>query len=258
VKIYNNIFKIHGITQNPDSKDYVMVLENYHKRYVKSYCETCIEEYTDTIFRWCKPCQIDYLRKNFTNWSGNEKIDEFIKEMQLKVNNPNDMVFEWIPYNQFKNIKEINKDNFSIIYSAIWEDGPLDFYFDDDDYYNDNSDGDGEDNDNSDDDGEDNDNSDGDGGDNDNNHDNDDDYYYNDNDNGDNGEDNDNDHGSDDNNDHDNNDHGNNDDNVSDNSKNEYTRDQNTKVALKCLYNSPNIDEFLSEVHFLYKSYNLN
>ncbi|CAB5369351.1 unnamed protein product [Rhizophagus irregularis] len=96
VKIYNNIFKIHGITQNPDSKDYVMVLENYHKRYVKSYCETCIEEYTDTIFRWCKPCQIDYLRKNFTNWSGNEKIDEFIKEMQLKVNNPNDMINEFI------------------------------------------------------------------------------------------------------------------------------------------------------------------
>jgi hypothetical protein len=125
VKIYNNIFKIYGITQNPDSQDYVMVLENYHKEYVKNYCEACIEKYTDIIIKWCKSCQIDYLRKNFTNWSGNEKINEFIKEMQLKINNPNDMVFEWIPYNQFKIIKVIGKGGFATVYLAKWKNGPL-------------------------------------------------------------------------------------------------------------------------------------
>src|SRR3954468_10101284 len=103
------MFKIHGITQNADSKDYAMVLEKCHKEYIKSYCETCIEEYTDVKNKWCKPCHIYYLRKNLTNWSGNEKIDEFIQEMQLKINNPNDMVFEWIPLNQFKTIKKIGK-----------------------------------------------------------------------------------------------------------------------------------------------------
>ncbi|GES97593.1 kinase-like domain-containing protein [Rhizophagus clarus] len=128
VNVYNNIFKIHGITRNPDSKDYVMVLQKYHQGYAKSYCETCIEEYTDIEHRWCKPCQKYYLRKHFTNLSGNEKIDEFIQEMQLKINNPNDMVFEWIPYNQFNDIKEIGKGGFSTVYSAEWKNGLL--YYD--------------------------------------------------------------------------------------------------------------------------------
>ncbi|PKY56429.1 hypothetical protein RhiirA4_411162, partial [Rhizophagus irregularis] len=32
---------------------------------------------------------------------------------------------EWIPYNQFKDIKEIGRDDFTALYSAIWIDGPL-------------------------------------------------------------------------------------------------------------------------------------
>ena len=63
------------------------------------------------------------VQNNFT-WpnSGNEKIDDFIQEMQLK---PSDYVFEWIPYNQFNQIKEIRKNDFITIYSTIWKDGPL-------------------------------------------------------------------------------------------------------------------------------------
>jgi len=62
----------------------------------------------------------------FINWiSGNEKIDNFIREMQLKINNHDDIIFEWIPYNQFNKIEEIDKDGFIIVYSAIWKDGPL-------------------------------------------------------------------------------------------------------------------------------------
>ncbi|GBC01713.1 hypothetical protein RclHR1_00430030 [Rhizophagus clarus] len=125
---YNNMFKIHGITQNPDSDDYVMVLQKYHQEYAKSYCKTCIEEYTDVEHKWCKSCHKYYLGKYFTNLSGDEKIDEFIQQMQLKINNPNDMVFEWIPYNQFKNIKQIGKGGFSTVYSAEWENGLL--YYD--------------------------------------------------------------------------------------------------------------------------------
>jgi serine/threonine protein kinase len=97
----------------------------HQENYVKIYCETCIEEYTDIKHKWCKPCQIDYLRKNFTNWSGNEKINEFIQEMQLKVNNPNDTLFEWISFNQFKNIKKIGEGGFAKVYSAEWKNGPL-------------------------------------------------------------------------------------------------------------------------------------
>ena len=48
--------------------------------------------------------------------------------MQLQINHKKDIIFEWIPYNQFDNIEEINKGNFATVYSAIWKDGPL--YYD--------------------------------------------------------------------------------------------------------------------------------
>jgi hypothetical protein len=70
----------------------------------------------------CTPCQI----KDFTNWtSDNEKIDKFIREKQLEVERPQDLVFEWIPYEQFDGIKKINESNFFTTYLAIWKDGLL-------------------------------------------------------------------------------------------------------------------------------------
>ena len=45
--------------------------------------------------------------------------------MQLKISSHYDIVFEWIPYNQFDNIKKIGKGGFATVFSAIWEDGPL-------------------------------------------------------------------------------------------------------------------------------------
>ena len=41
--------------------------------------------------------------------------------MQLKINDYKDIIFEWIPYNQFININE-GKDKFSL---ATWKSGPL-------------------------------------------------------------------------------------------------------------------------------------
>ena len=66
---------------------------------------------------YCKIC----------NTSGNEKIDELIQEMQSKINDKSDIVFEWIPYNQFNDIEGISKGDFATIYSAIWNDGPLNY-----------------------------------------------------------------------------------------------------------------------------------
>ena len=47
--------------------------------------------------------------------------------MQLKINQYNDIVFEWIPYDQFIDIKEIGRGGFATVYSAIWKDGPLEY-----------------------------------------------------------------------------------------------------------------------------------
>jgi hypothetical protein len=117
---------MYGISQNPNTKDYITVSQD------KYYCEKCGEKYTDYIVntnnKWCKPCSINYFKNSFTGWtSGNDIIDDFIQKMQLKIDTYNDIILEWIPYNQFVNVKKIGKDddNITHIYSALWNDGLL-------------------------------------------------------------------------------------------------------------------------------------
>jgi hypothetical protein len=88
----------------------------------KYYCKKCGEKYFDYINELCKPCFI----KN--NISGNEIIDNLIQEVQLKIDANYKKIFEWIPYNQFNNIKKTGKRDFDKLYSAIWKDGPLIYY----------------------------------------------------------------------------------------------------------------------------------
>ena len=83
------ILKIYGISQNPDTNDYILV---------------------QTSFTWA---------------SGNKTIDKFIQEKRLKINEHDDIVLEWIPYNQFNEIEETDKNGSITVYSAIWRDGPL-------------------------------------------------------------------------------------------------------------------------------------
>ncbi|CAB4441589.1 unnamed protein product [Rhizophagus irregularis] len=120
--ITNVSIKIYGISQNLDSKDYILI---YSNKYLEKYCENCNKMYT--YYKWCKLCQLEYLK---TSSNGNEKIDNFIQEMQLKISNPFDIIFEWISYDQFNDIKEIDKGGFATVYSAMWKYGPL--------YYNNN------------------------------------------------------------------------------------------------------------------------
>ncbi len=72
---------------------------------------------------WCKPCQLN---------NKNKIIDDFIQKQQQKINynsgNPA-TIFEWIPYDKFNNLKEVGKGGFATVYSAIWEDGPLYYNF---------------------------------------------------------------------------------------------------------------------------------
>ncbi|CAB5367051.1 unnamed protein product [Rhizophagus irregularis] len=84
---------LYGISQNPDTGNYILVQNN---------------------------------SINMLNWfSGNQKVDEFIQERQLKINNYYNVVPEWIPYNQFNEIQVIDTNGFITVYSAIWKDGPL-------------------------------------------------------------------------------------------------------------------------------------
>ncbi|EXX76540.1 hypothetical protein RirG_032270 [Rhizophagus irregularis DAOM 197198w] len=102
--LLNRIANNHGISQNPDTNVYILV---FIDDYLEYYCEKCGNKYEGNE-EWCKKCQMDQLKSNFANWtSGNEKIDEFIQKMQSEINKYDDVIFEWIPYNEFIEIKEI-------------------------------------------------------------------------------------------------------------------------------------------------------
>src|SRR5436305_2043564 len=109
-----------------------MVFPNGH---FDVHCVKCGERNkhgSNITYKWCEQCQIVNLKTNHTNLvTGNEKIDNLIQEMWSKIKHHNDIVFEWIPYDQFYNIKEKRKEGFDTIYSAIWRAGPL--------YYNQNT-----------------------------------------------------------------------------------------------------------------------
>ncbi|PKY28680.1 hypothetical protein RhiirB3_444964 [Rhizophagus irregularis] len=96
------------------------VAQNDIYSYYSGKCGKCGKKYTDMTNKWCKSCQINHLKNNFTNWtSKNEKIDNFIQKIQLKINNYNDIIFEWIPYDQFTD----KSDKYDFI--EIWKNGPL-------------------------------------------------------------------------------------------------------------------------------------
>ncbi|UZO08935.1 uncharacterized protein OCT59_029178 [Rhizophagus irregularis] len=122
VESYLKNNEIFGISQNPDTEVYILV---FHKKYLIYYCGKCGNKYDDIKYKWCKQCEINQLKDNFTNWtSGNIKFDDLIQKMQLKINK-SDTVFEWIPYNEIIITEELEHYT-----SAIWKKGPL-YYTDD-------------------------------------------------------------------------------------------------------------------------------
>jgi len=111
----------YGISQNPYTKSYIMVFDI---EYFEMYCMKCNKIYTKIQYKWCKSCQLNYLKKSIT--SGNKRINSFIQEiMQLKINYLWDSVFEWIPYNQFNNIGKVINNDIITAYLAVWKNGPL-------------------------------------------------------------------------------------------------------------------------------------
>ncbi|EXX58390.1 hypothetical protein RirG_198460 [Rhizophagus irregularis DAOM 197198w] len=118
--------KIYGVSQNSDTNDYIIVfIDGFH-------CRNCGKQFTQIYNKWCKQCQLSNL-KNITIWaSGNEKIDSFIQKMQLKINASWNIIFEWIPFEQFNDVKEIKSDDLTSISSAMWKNGQL--YYDNNKY----------------------------------------------------------------------------------------------------------------------------
>ncbi|KAG9300482.1 hypothetical protein G9A89_010108 [Geosiphon pyriformis] len=68
-------------------------------------------------YDWCQ-CNNDHLRKNFENWtSGNEEIDLFLQETQIKAKNLNSLL-EWIKFEEFEGVEFVGQGAFSTVFCA--------------------------------------------------------------------------------------------------------------------------------------------
>ncbi|RHZ80036.1 hypothetical protein Glove_139g96 [Diversispora epigaea] len=84
-------------------------------------CPECNQR--NITWGWCKPCNSKRFQNDFNSWtSGNDKIDKFIQDSQLNANN-HYQVIEWIPYDRFKDVKQIGEGGFGTIHYARWIDG---------------------------------------------------------------------------------------------------------------------------------------
>ncbi|GBB88498.1 hypothetical protein RclHR1_15000002 [Rhizophagus clarus] len=102
IEFINETIKYYGITQDPQTKNYMMILSNKCKK--------------------CKfKCNAIYFQQNFENWTSNNKyIDGFIQDTQLSAHYGANEVLEWIPYDRFNNIEYIEITG---VYTANWIDG---------------------------------------------------------------------------------------------------------------------------------------
>ncbi|RGB32960.1 hypothetical protein C1646_762276 [Rhizophagus diaphanus] len=111
IEFIDEVNKPHGITQDPETKNYMMVLNI-------NMCKKC--NFT---------CNAIYFQQNFENWtSGNDDIDKFIQVTQLSSHRDVKEVLEWIPYDRLYNIKCIVKDKFGKTYRANWIDGNISYW----------------------------------------------------------------------------------------------------------------------------------
>ena len=84
-------------------------------------CPECHQKHDK--YDWCKPCNSKHFQNDFNNWtSGNDKIDKLIQDAQLNVNYYWEVI-EWIPYDRFKDVKQIGRGGFGTKHYARWIDG---------------------------------------------------------------------------------------------------------------------------------------
>ncbi|GBC06437.1 hypothetical protein RclHR1_06830005 [Rhizophagus clarus] len=95
-------------------------------------CSYCNKPFTEEL--WCKTCDPFRMIEGWT--SGNTDIDKFIKdtiyEARYTAKSYDIKFLEWVPFNKFKDIKQIGEGGFAKVYSATWIDGRANYEKQDD------------------------------------------------------------------------------------------------------------------------------
>ncbi|CAG8621287.1 570_t:CDS:10, partial [Acaulospora morrowiae] len=108
-KYINNESKLYGITQDTTTGQYMIAFDDFYYKINVIYGKCiCCERY-NTSEAWCQSCD---LFKTIQGWtSGNNDIDECIKEFQLKTTKYEDVI-EWIPFYKLSKLQKIGELEF--------------------------------------------------------------------------------------------------------------------------------------------------
>jgi hypothetical protein len=88
----------------------------------------------NTNCQWCQSCDPKLLAQSWTS-SGNEKLDEIIRNTQLEAKGFDSYHYlEWIPYDQLTLDKEIGEGGFATVYRYKWLNGPR-YVYENERYY---------------------------------------------------------------------------------------------------------------------------
>jgi hypothetical protein len=107
--------------------DKIIYMEDLEKR-KEAYgiCGECNEP--GTGWNWCQPCNAKRFKKIFKNWtSGNKDIDELIQYSQLNAVHCS-KCFEWMPFENFKDVTYITRGGYGKIYSAKLPEGIIGYW----------------------------------------------------------------------------------------------------------------------------------
>ncbi|RHZ86138.1 hypothetical protein Glove_54g171 [Diversispora epigaea] len=87
-------------------------------------CKEC--QQAKTGLKWCNIWNSIRFQNEFNKWTSEDaEIDEFIQQTQRNATNHKE-VFEWIPFDRFKNIVYLTEGGFGTIFKALWLDGYID------------------------------------------------------------------------------------------------------------------------------------
>ncbi|POG77995.1 uncharacterized protein OCT59_017741 [Rhizophagus irregularis] len=89
-------------------------------------CSYCNKPFTEEL--WCKKCDPFRMIEGWT--SGNNDLDKFIKDTIYDARNKTyeyDRFLEWVPFDKFKNVKQIGIGGFAKVFSATWIDGKAEY-----------------------------------------------------------------------------------------------------------------------------------